>query len=141
MSSLTRIETSHVSALDKQTFANLGCATHGVVVLKGAASWGAHERGSIELPSSEGKIVVPLAYDEREAPYALDEHGKEATNLLLSLTDEDDYIACAWARVSDASPLMGVGVDLSSRSHFEERPIRSSGKPARDLSLLLFTEN
>jgi phosphopantetheinyl transferase (holo-ACP synthase) len=86
-----------------------------VVVLRGASSWGAHQTGRIDLP--HGTFAV--AYDEREAPYVPGEQ------VLVSLTDEGDYLACAWAlhaRESKKPSLVGVGVDLCSASDFEPRP-------------------
>ena len=136
MHELERIETPAINALDEETFMGLACADHGIVVLRGASSWGARRRGYIELPTSTGTLRVPLAYDEREAPYVVDDEGNERTNMLISLTDEEDVIACAWARREGPSALMGVGVDLSAMSHFAERPATST---RRDLSLLLFT--
>ena len=124
-----------IRELDRTTFAGLGCVEHGIVLVRGAASWGAHESGVIELPTRNGTLVVPIGYDEREAPYATDERGRERHDLLLSLTDEDDYLACAWAVVEPGSPVRGVGVDLSAAHHFRER---TSG---RDLSRLLFTDH
>lgn len=140
MPSMEHIDTPAIRALERETFAGLDCAEHGLVVLRGATSWGAHERGHIELPSQAGTMHVPLAYDEREAPYAVRDDGTEVTDLLLSLADENDYLTCLWARPREGSPLMGVGVDLSSFEHFRERPPRRDGSPARDFSLLLFTE-
>lgn len=125
-----------IDRLEQATFEGLGCREHGLVVLQGAESWGAHERGHIDLPTRGGLLSLPLAYDEREAPYAVNDAGEEVCDLLLSLTDEDDVIACAWARVAPCSPLRGVGVDLSDASHFR-RHVTPRG---RDLSLLLFTE-
>ena len=138
MPGIERIRADVIDTLDAQTFAGLGCVEHGLVVMRGAKSWGAHERGSITLPLASGSFELPLAYDEREAPYAVDLDGDEQPDLLLSLTDEDDYLACAWARVEAGSPLVGVGVDLSAGSHFAPRPTTSK---RRDLSLLLFTED
>lgn len=136
MPSLTPVHTPALEALDEATFAGLGCTDHGIVVLKGATSWGAHDRGYIEVPTHTGTLMVPLAYDEREAPFAVDADGNERDDLLLSLTDEDDYLACAWACVGAGSPLVGLGIDLSAGAHFAERPATSK---RRDLSLLLFT--
>ncbi|MBQ6523574.1 MAG: 4'-phosphopantetheinyl transferase superfamily protein [Atopobiaceae bacterium] len=133
MPSLQLVHDPVVAELAEQTFAGLGCSAYGIAILQGAESWGAHERGLIELPYDEGTMRVSLAYDEREAPYPIDQEGREQHDLLLSLTDEDDYIACAWARVTPGSPLLGVGIDLNATSHF--RP-RKSGK---DYSQLLFT--
>lgn len=135
MNGLEHIQDSALTELSEAAFAQLGCVDHGVVVLHGARSWGAHERGSIELPLKDGSVVVPIAYDERNAPFAVDAQGNEVGDLLLSLTDEDDYLACAWARVQPSSDLVGVGVDLCSTVRFCER----QGK--RDLGRLLLTEH
>ena len=43
-----------------------------LVVLAGAQSWGRMTReGTSSCPRAEGTLRLPLAYDEREAPYAL----------------------------------------------------------------------
>ena len=133
MDMLDQIGTDASAALDADVFATLGCLDHGIVVLQGTESWGAHERGYIELPTAQGPLKVPLAYDEREAPYAVDADRIEQCDLLLSLSDENDCIACVWGRVPQDSQLQGVGIDLCARTHFEEREGR------RDFSLLLFT--
>lgn len=140
MPSLTRVDTPAIRALEQATFEGLGCTDHGLVVLAGARSWGARERGSIQLPTTSGTLTVPLAYDEREAPYALASDGTEDRGLLLSLTDEGECIACLWARVDGSSPLRGVGVDLTDLGHFRERPPRNPDRPRPDFAKLLFTE-
>ena len=132
---LQRIDDAAIDQLERRTFAGLNCLDCGIVVLRGAESWGAHDRGCIELPTQSGALLVPIAYDEREAPLPIDKHGDEQGDLLLSLTDEDDYIACAWARVPDGSPLLGVGIDLNALSHFAPR------KSGRDYTHLLFTDH
>lgn len=135
MRELTPVRTDGIAALERRTFEGLGCVEQGIVVLHGAPSWGSRT-GSIELPTDTGPCTVPLSHDEREAPYAVGPDGKERRDLLLSLTDEGDYLCCAWARVGAESPLVGVGVDLCGVAHFRKRT-----PPAkRDLSLLLFTE-
>ena len=140
MPSLTRIDTPALQALEQATFGGLGCVEHGLIVLTGAESWGAHERGHIQLPTAGGATTIPLAYDERQAPYALAADGTEDKGLLLSLTDEGEHIACLWARIEPGSPLRGVGVDLSDLGHFRERPPRRPDQPRRDLARLLFTK-
>lgn len=134
MAELRQICAQELTVLADRALRGLGCASGGLVLMQGARDWGAHERGYIELPAPEGTLVVPLAYDEREAPYACDGSGHELPDFLLSLADEDDYLACFWAQVTTDSPLCGVGVDLSAAHHFHKR------KSGRDLSRLLFTE-
>lgn len=133
MPRLVTVGGTQTAQLSRQAFGTLDCHECGVVVLRGADSWGAHERGYIELPHAEGMRRVGIAYDEREAPYAVDNEGREDKRFLLSLSDEDDYLACAWVRVGEDSPLLGVGIDLSAAEHFKERT------HGRDLSRLLFT--
>ena len=131
---LQRIDDDGIARLGEETFGGLGCDGYGIVVLRGADSWGARDRGCIELPTQSRSLLVPIGYDEREAPLAVDQDGNEQSDLLLSLTDEDDYIACAWARVREGSPLLGVGIDLNALSHFAPR------KSGRDYTHLLFTD-
>lgn len=134
MAKLRRVGSPALTSLDEVALEGLGCPEHGIVVLEGATSWGAHERGWIELPLKAGPATVPIAYDEREAPFAADEDGEEQRDLLLSLTDEGERIACAWARPEEGSALVGVGIDLCSTERFHE----SEGR--RDLGRLLLTE-
>lgn len=133
MSALTRIAPKVTEALAHQTFTGLGCKAYGIAVFKGADSWGAHESGLVEIPTDEGTLVIPVAYDERGGPYATGHHGNEQLNLLLSLSDEEDYLVCAWARVEAGSPLMGLGVDLSTAARFAPREGR------RDYIELIYT--
>ncbi|MBR3235885.1 MAG: 4'-phosphopantetheinyl transferase superfamily protein [Atopobiaceae bacterium] len=135
MAELQQIQSDAIIDLSRESFDGLGCSDYGIVVLQGADSWGAHESGNIVLPTSEGPFTVPISYDEREAPFATGMDGSKHPELLLSLTDEGDYIACAWARVLPGSPLMGVGIDLNAFSHFRPR------KSGRDVAKLLFTEH
>ena len=132
---LQSVTSTQLDVLDRQTFAGRGCVEHGIVVLKGAASWGAHERGYIEVPVDAGcAFRLPLAYDERKAPYACTDDGREDCQLLVSLADQQDVLACTWARVSSDSPVAGVGIDLVAQSRLAQRP--SGRDPAR----LLLTE-
>ena len=85
-------------------------------------TWGAHETGRIELPHDGGGVVLPVAYDEREAPFVIEPDGTERTHDLISLSDEDDLLACAWTHVEGGSDVCGVGVDLASREDFGPRP-------------------
>lgn len=134
MAELLRIDEPAVKTLDEETFAGLGCVEHGIVVLRGDDSWHARERGLIELPTCDGSRSLPLSHDEREAPFAVDEEGRERCEFLLSLTDEGDYIACAWARTASDSPLRGVGIDLCRSERFVPREGR------RDFSQLLLSD-
>ena len=134
MAALLHIDDPAIEALDEETFAGVGCLEHGIVVLRGDDSWHARERGAIELPTCEGSCSLPLSHDEREAPFAIGEDGRELRDFLLSLTDEGDYIACAWARVAPGSPLRGVGIDLCRSERFALREGR------RDFSQLLLTD-
>lgn len=138
MPKLARIDDAAIGELDRQTFSQLDCLEHGLVVMRGARSWGAHESGCIDVPTSSETLRLALAYDEREAPFVVDENGHEHTDMLVSLTDEEDYVACAWARVKPGSSLVGVGVDLSAASHFAPRP---ASHRRHDLAQLLFTED
>ncbi len=135
MEDLDWIQSASLDELDSTAFAEMGCIEHGIVVLCGATSWRAHERGYIELPTNRGLMVVHIAYDEREAPYAIDTDGNERRNLLISLSDEKEHLACTWARVDEGSPLVGLGVDLCEKTRFREREGR------RDLGRLLLTEH
>lgn len=135
MKELVQVEPLVTQELAARAFAGMGCEDHGVVVMKGARSWGAHERGYIELPTLSGTLTLRIAYDERGGPYVVDDVGNEVKNLLISLTDDKDYLACAWARVNRRSRLVGVGVDLTNIERFANP--RSN---KRDLVKLLFTE-
>ena len=94
------------------------------VVLRHSKSrtWGAHETGRIELQDNNESVVLPVAYDEREAPFVVAPDGTERAHDLISLSDEDDLLACAWVRLGDGSDVCGVGVDLASRDDFGPRP-------------------
>lgn len=94
------------------------------VVLRHSESrtWGAHETGRIELQDNNESVVLPVAYDEREAPFVVAPDGTERAHDLISLSDEDDLLACAWVRLGDGSDVCGVGVDLASRDDFGPRP-------------------
>ena len=122
MPQLQQIASSVTDALAHKVFGRLGCEEYGVVVMRGASSWGTHESGILTLPTPYGSLALNIAYDEREAPYVVDDTGRERTDLLISLADEGDLIVCAWARVGAESPLLGVGIDLASTTDFDERP-------------------
>ena len=102
-----------------------GSPEHGDVfteVRRGIRSWGAHEAGGITLSTASGERWIPIAYDDRGAPYPTDETGRERDDLLLSLSDEDDLVACAWASPAPGSRLVGLGCDLVSIRDFAEDP-------------------
>ena len=116
------IQQDALDALANAAFGGLGCEDFGIVVLQGARSWNAHQRGGIQLPHGDATLDLRIAYDEREAPFVCDETGHELPGLLLSLADEGDFLACAWARVPHGSPIVGVGVDLASTYDFGDHP-------------------
>lgn len=134
MTDLRAIQSETTSSFARAAFHDLGCAEFGVAVLDGSTSWGAHESGRIVVPQGKQSVALPIAYDEREAPYVVGADGNEAPNLLVSLSDEGERIACAWARTSAGSPLVGVGIDLASAEDFDERP------GMERITRLLFTE-
>lgn len=136
MEELVQVEPLVTQELSARAFAGIDCGDHGIVVLKGAKSWGAHERGYIELPTEGGTLTLRIAYDERGGPYVVDESGNEVKDLLVSLTDDKDYLACVWARVSKQSRLVGVGIDLTSIERFAHPRSKK-----HDLVKLLFTEH
>lgn len=133
-----RIESPALEQLDQETFSARGCLEHGIVVLEGERSWETHERGYLDLPTASGPLRVRVAHDERGGPYALAADGTEDTRLLLSLTDDENHIACAWARVAEGSPLQGVGIDLVAPRDFEREVGTRHRKPLKEL---LFTEH
>ncbi len=94
------------------------------IVLRHSESrtWGAHETGRIELLNSDGPVVLPVGYDEREAPFVVAPDDTERDRDLISLSDEDDLLACAWAHLGGESDVCGVGIDLASRNDFGPRP-------------------
>lgn len=135
MNELLRIDEPAIDRLDEETFAGLGCVEHGVVVLAGDDSWHARERGQITLPTCDGSRSLTISHDERKAPFVTGGDGREQCDFLISLTDEGDRIACAWARVAPGSPLRGVGIDLCVSERFVPREGR------RDFSRLLLTDH
>ena len=149
-----------IQQLDQATFAGLNCREHGIIALEGAKSWGVRDSGTIELPSDTGSIYLPLAHDERGGPYVRDRAGMQASSaasdgnqgpaseltvasddpaeqrdLLISLTDQGNTIACLWARLPQATRIKGIGIDLTASKRFAKRP---GGR--RDLATLLLTE-
>lgn len=122
MPELEHICSSTTDALAQAAFAELGCKDYGVVVMRGASSWGTHKTGQLTLPTNQGPLTLRVAYDEREAPYVVGDDGREDPQYLLSLADEGELVVCAWAHVDSRSPLLGVGVDLASTEDFDKRP-------------------
>lgn len=122
MPKLEHIGREATDALARAAFGSLGCADYGVVIMAGASSWGTHDTGRLVLPHQGGDVSFMVSYDEREAPYATDETGREKTRVMLSLSDEDKALACAWACTNEGSPLLGVGVDLCSAADFDTSP-------------------
>lgn len=135
MSCLEQVRTCDLACLERDAFDLPGVHQHGLVLMHGARSWEGRKNGFIALPTESGVFKVPIAHDNRGAPYAVDSTGREWRDLQVSLTDENDYIACAWALTGAACPLMGVGIDLASLDQFG----RDSGRV--DLSHLLLSED
>ena len=121
MPELHRICSPAIDALADKAFGALGCEDYGIAIMRGATSWGTHETGILTLPMADGAHDLRIAYDEREAPFVVGPDGQEDTGLAISLADEGDLLACAWARMTSDSPLLGVGVDLASSSDFDVR--------------------
>ena len=108
--------------LANRAFGRAGCQEYGIVVREGASSWGAHESGRITIPYGSSAHELPIAYDEREAPYVVGPDGHTEARTLVSLSDEEDRLACAWAVPAPGSSLLGVGIDLASARDFGGRP-------------------
>ena len=132
MPELRHITSSALDELSREAFESAEVERAAIVVLQGARSWGAHERGAITLPDDGGTLVFPVSYDAREAPYTVDEQGLERT--LISLSDEEGYLACVWARPCQGSSLVGVGIDLASPRDFD------TSERGRRLTELMFTD-
>ena len=96
-------------ALAHESLSGLGCTDFGIVVLRGARSWEDAREG----------LAFNVAHDERDAPFAVDDEGHELANVKLSFSDENDFLAFAWAVTSPSSPLLGLGIDLASADDFE----------------------
>jgi len=122
MSPVRPIELDQTAALACALKEGADCGACGVALLEGADSWQAHETGKIVLPNTNEQQVIAVMYDDRGAPYALSSDGLEDTRMLISLSDEDERIACAWACIEPQSELLGLGIDLVSRSDFGVRP-------------------
>lgn len=93
-----------------------------VVVCDGMRDWGAHESGELRLPLGTKTVAFPIAYDERDAPFVVDEDGDEREEELISLSDEGWRVACAWVHAHAGSSIRGVGVDLAASADFAPRP-------------------
>ena len=132
MSELRHITSSALDKLSQEAFEGAAVERAEIIVLQGAKSWGAHERGAIMLPDDGGTRVFPVSYDAREAPYTVDEQGLERT--LISLSDEEGFLACTWARPRQGSSLVGVGIDLASPRDFD------TSERGRRLTELMFTD-
>lgn len=84
-------------------------------IVRGKRSWGAHEAGRISFVYHGTQLELPISYDSREAPYV------PGDRVLVSLADEDDRCACAWA-TPRSKTLVGIGIDLASSVDFGDRP-------------------
>jgi len=75
-------------------------------------------------------LGIDVAHDDRGAPYAA---GTDSP--LISLTDEGDLVACAWATPQEGSRVLGVGIDLADPSDFDRENARE-----RIVRLMFFDE-
>lgn len=124
-----------LSALVRELRACCGCSEIGLAAFSGASSWRNCEDKLTDLVTTDTGPTPSVAHDERHAPYLLNPSGEERRDLLLSLSDEGDRLAAAWAQVEEGSPLVGFGIDLCAANRFEARPGR------RDRAQLLLTEH
>ncbi|RHD73333.1 hypothetical protein DW781_07735 [Olsenella sp. AM30-3LB] len=99
-----RLSSNLLSVLDSH-----GCAQCGVEVLKGARMWG----------QATDCLPFPVSHDCNGAPIAVDSHGNEMHDVLISLSDENDILACVWTGVNPGTPVLGLGIDLCSPQYFE----------------------
>lgn len=115
-----------------------GCDDAGVVFAR-AGSWNAGTTRRIRL---DDDTMFSLAHDEREAPVVIRADGSRDDtqadsswddSILVSLSDEGELAACAWARVAEGSRIAGLGIDLAD-------PIDFAGKRGATFNHLLFTE-
>lgn len=74
-------------------------------------------QGKRHIPLPDGR-TLEIAHDERGGPVALDEKKQWDDSVLVSLTDEGDCAACAWASIDADSPIVGLGIDLASKPDF-----------------------
>ncbi len=101
-----------------------GCSEIDLVAFSGASSWREREDALTSLISAGASLTPSVAHDERHAPYLQEPSGNERRDLLLSLSDEGEMLAAAWAQPGENSPLLGLGIDLCAASRFEPRPGR-----------------
>lgn len=124
-----------------------GCDDVGVAFAR-TGSWNAGPTRRIRLDDG---TVLSLAHDEREAPVVTRadggcddtraDGGRDDTradgnwddSILVSLSDEGELAACAWARVAEGSRIAGLGIDLAD-------PVDFAGKRGATFNHLLFTE-
>lgn len=118
MDRLEPVAQDTTKALAQKAFAGLGCDDFCVSVQYGATSWGSRESGHVSVSHGGSWLRIPIAYDERDAPFVCDAAGGEVPGQLVSLADEGNYVACAWASVGEGSPVVGVGVDIASLEDF-----------------------
>lgn len=100
------------------------------VTLGPTGSWA---RGDRRLVPLESDVSLLLDHDEREAPVRLDASDSWDDTLLVSLTDEEETCACAWARIPEGSSVVGLGIDLASTHDF-------AGARGERFNRLLFTQ-
>ncbi len=134
MSEPTPISAPALSALEHELRALCTCTEISLAAFSGASSWKDCEERLTSLIAADAFPALSLAHDVRHAPYLQNPSSGECRNLLLSLSDESDRLAAAWARAEEDSPLVGLGIDLCAAVRFETRPGR------RDRAQLLLTE-
>lgn len=97
------------------------------------APTGIWARGDRRLvPVEDGRTLL-LDHDEREAPVRLSTSDSWDDTHLVSLTDEEETCACAWARVPAGSPVAGLGIDLAGTHDF-------AGARGERFNRLIFTQ-
>lgn len=124
MSEPRSISDPALSALVRETRECCGCSQIGLAALSGSSSWRDCEERLTSLIAAGENLAPSVAHDERHAPYLQGPSGEERRDLLLSLSDEGEMLAAAWARPDEDSPLLGLGIDLCAASRFEPRPGR-----------------
>jgi phosphopantetheinyl transferase (holo-ACP synthase) len=134
MSGLRRVSDPALEALADEVRRSCNCPQLCLAAFEGAASWQGEEDALTQLFATDANPDPSLAHDLRGAPYLQDVQGAEERSLLVSLSDEGEALAAAWARTQDSSRLMGLGVDLCAAERFAPRTGR------RDRARLLLTE-
>jgi phosphopantetheinyl transferase (holo-ACP synthase) len=110
------------AALSSRIFAGRGCSRCGIRIVSRpredgrASSW--HDTAVTILRPDGTLEELPIAHDERQAPYVVGDGSGGESRLMVSLTDENDLLGVAWAEPLPDSAVMGVGLDIASTSDF-----------------------